>query len=146
MLDAYRMCPQVVPPESFNSRHSTRRMEGSLNVCERFTRLRVFKHILIRLSPVRKRDQNVTNLRVQNVHRDSTVLSPFWSLWPKRHSARNRTKRLVFHCPKLAFQRCLVLGRGLTFTLGTCLFTLVVLWDHRSCPWANSGLESIDGH
>ncbi len=45
VLGAYRTWNQVVPPQSFNSHHSTVRMKGSLDVCEGSTRVCVSKHI-----------------------------------------------------------------------------------------------------
>jgi hypothetical protein len=75
-------------------------MEGALDVSEWLTCLRVSKHVIIRLFPATHLEQDLTNFRVQDVHRDFTILFALWSSWPRLHSARNlpdRVADLVVH-------------------------------------------------
>ena len=52
-------------------------MEGTLDVSERLPRVRVSKYIIINAFAATHLEQDLTNFRVQDVHRDFTILSPF---------------------------------------------------------------------
>ena len=44
---------------------------------ERVTRIGIYEHMIIRPFSGTQFQQDLTNFRVQNIHRDFTILSPF---------------------------------------------------------------------
>ncbi len=66
-----------MPPKVLDPHHPARCVKRALDVMERVSRIGVYEHVVIRPFSGTQFQKDLTNFRIQNIHWDFTILSPF---------------------------------------------------------------------